>query len=121
MSIEEDFEDKWEAELEAGTFQVGDAAAYMQGVLELAATNLLEGLDEVVDDWFQCRSDPQTFWEIQLAWSEYKESAWSAKKVTEEALTVSFRSKEPIFLKPRSFSRKYRIRRKCQAAELRLR
>ena len=98
--IEEDFEDKWEAELEAGTFQVGDAAAYMQGVLEGRLPISLEGLDEVVDDWFQCRSDPQTFWEIELAWSEYKESAWSAKKVTEEALTVSFRSKEPIFLKP---------------------
>ncbi|MBI4538056.1 MAG: hypothetical protein HY704_00930 [Gemmatimonadetes bacterium] len=31
---------------------------------------------------------PEKYWEIQLAWSEYRDGAWSAKKVSEEALTT---------------------------------
>ncbi len=32
-------------------------------------------------------SEPRKYWEIQLAWSEYKNGKWSAKKVSREAIS----------------------------------
>jgi hypothetical protein len=55
---------------------------------------------KIVTDWAHCRLSGGKVLMIKLAWSVYREGAWTAKKVTEEALTIPFRNKEPIFLKP---------------------
>ncbi|HEY5813701.1 MAG TPA: neuraminidase-like domain-containing protein, partial [Terrimicrobiaceae bacterium] len=55
---------------------------------------------KIVTDWARCRLSGGKVLMIGLAWTVYREGAWTAKKVTEETLTVPFRNKEPIFLKP---------------------
>ena len=54
----------------------------------------------IVTDWARCRLNDGKVLMIKVAWSVYQEGAWTAKKVTEEALTIPFRNQEPIFLKP---------------------
>ena len=45
---------------------------------------------------------PQKFWEIQIAWSEYRNKKWSAKKVSEDRIEVrDFHPKSDFRLKAR--------------------
>jgi peptidoglycan hydrolase-like protein with peptidoglycan-binding domain len=108
--LESYFEAEFEDLLNAGDFPESNLIEMMLEWLNLLLKNTSTQLsftevEALVDDWFWCRSssNDQKNWEIQLAWSEYKEGAWTAKKVTEETLTVApipIRSEEAIFFKP---------------------
>lgn len=95
--VTEDFEAKWETELEADEFDTQSAVDELgEGFLD--NSNIpLDGLYQLVADWADCRSKNQL--EIQLAWAEYKDGTWTAEKVTEETLTVLHSRKQAIFLK----------------------
>lgn len=78
-----------------------------------------DAIDAVIDKWVHCRTSevsetenvpaetetaPSSVTtvlglEVQLAWAEHKNGAWTAEKVTEETLTVLHRRKQAIFLK----------------------
>lgn len=117
-------EDTFDANLNSGSynFHANEGGIVTDADLAISA---LEGkykdvtvdvpnFNRAIDDWLECqRTLPATTTttevieteglEIQLAWSEYKEGAWTAKKVAEETLTVSpipNRSEKAIFLKP---------------------
>jgi hypothetical protein len=95
--VTEDFEAKWEIELENDEFDIQSAADELgEGFLDNANIPL-DGLNQLIADWADCRSKSQL--EIQLAWAEYKDGTWTAEKVTEETLTVLHSRTQAIFLK----------------------
>lgn len=117
-------EDTFDANLNSGSYNFHVKEGMPVTDADLAISTLegkykdvtvdVPNFNRAIDDWLECqRISPATTTttevieteglEIQLAWSEYKESAWMAKKVTEETLTVSpipIRAEEAIFFKP---------------------
>ena len=101
-----EIEQQLETILEAGEVDVTvDFDSIITDIQETLSFQLQEPIEEaavrnIVTDWARCRLSAGKVLMIKLAWTVYREGAWTAKKVTEEALTIPFRNKEPIFLKP---------------------
>jgi hypothetical protein len=61
----------------------------------------LSGVDQIVKDWAECFVSNGRSQEIQLAWAEYKDGAWSEKRLAPSALTALYRPAKSFLFKPR--------------------
>lgn len=105
--------------LQAGLDQPGfdfqAAAAGYGNLLDRAFDDFsFSGYEAVIDQWVTCRTEPapaptidvttttvqSRIWEVKLAWSEYRDGAWSAKQVSETALTMTIEPTATFVLKP---------------------
>ena len=107
--LEEDLESDLD---EAGFDFIGEADDWWSGnwiAFELTFDDrTIEDFNEVIDEWLDARgvadssddtSDIDPGLEIQLAWAERKDGAWSAKSVSEEVLATTFIAKQSLVFK----------------------
>ena len=61
-------------------------------------------VDQIVTDWAACEAGtvPDALaWEVQLAWSEYRDGGWTPKQAPDAVLRTTFHPQRRFLLKPR--------------------
>jgi hypothetical protein len=105
-----ELEVQMEAQLEEPGFDFIELA---EGIWELGAFDSVfddrdvNDFTDIVNEWVDARLDPEDTvstetgpgLEIQLAWSERKDGAWTAKSVSEEVLTTTYIAKKSFIFK----------------------